>query len=309
MTIFSLVFFKTVSVLLSVIIGFFAGKYSNVERDSIASLLFYFIAPIVFFTIPASTSLTFSALSIALVTFIIASLLCLGAYNFYARYWQDHNLNILALSAGSANSGYFMLPIAAALFDDYTLSIYMMAVIGLNIYESSLGFYICARSFSSTKESIMQVLKLPTLNCFILGCLFSFAGITIPDFLDDFIFNMRGAYSILGMIMVGLGLSTLKTLEIDVKFTLAAFASKFIAFPIAINIFIMFDRFITGWYNENYYNALQLLSTAPLAANIIVIASLQKFHPEKVASTVLLSLLFVLIYMPVMVSIFLSDLS
>jgi predicted permease len=48
---------------------------------------------------------------------------------------------------------------------------------------------------------------------------------------------------------------------------------------------------------------------APMAANIIVIASLQKFHPEKVATTVFLSLLFVVIYMPVMVIIFLSDLN
>lgn len=62
MAIFSIVFFKTISVLLSVIIGFFAGKYSNVERDGIASLLFYFISPIVFFAIPASTTLTLSAL-------------------------------------------------------------------------------------------------------------------------------------------------------------------------------------------------------------------------------------------------------
>lgn len=309
MTIFSLVFFKTVSVLLSVIIGFLAGKYSNVERDSIAALLFYFIAPIVFFTIPASTTLTLSALSIALVTFLLATTLSLSAYYIGGKYWQDHTRNILALSAGTANSGYFMLPIAAALFDDYTLGIYMMAVIGLNIFESSIGYYICARSFSSTRDSIIQVLKLPVLNCFVVGCLFSFAGLTLPDFLDDFIFNMRGAYSILGMIMVGLGISSLKSFEIDVKFTLAAFAAKFVAYPLLINMFILFDRFISNWYDENYYNALQLLSTAPLAANIIVIASLNRFHPERVASTVLLSLLFVLIYMPLMVSIFLSDLN
>lgn len=309
MAIFSIVFFKTVSVLLSVIIGFLAGKYSNVERDSIASLLFYFISPIVFFAIPASTTLTFSTLSISLATFLIATSLSIFAYHFFGMYWQDHTRNIIALSAGTANSGYFMLPIATALFDDYVLSIYMMAIIGVNIYESTIGFYICAKSFSSTKESIIKVLKLPILNSFILGCLFSFAGFTLPDFLDDFVYNMRGAFSILGMIMVGLSLSTLKQFTVDIKFTLATFAAKFLFYPLAINIFIIFDRLFTHWYDENHYNALQLLSTAPLASNIIVIASLQKFYPEKVATTVLLSLLFSLIYMPIMVSIFLNDLS
>jgi predicted permease len=309
MAIFSIVFFKTISVLFNVIIGFLAGRYSNVERDGIAALLFYFISPIVFFAIPASTTLTLSALSITLVTFLIATAISIFSYHLFGRYWQDHTRNIIALSAGTANSGYFMLPIAAALFDDYTLSIYMMAVIGVNIFESSIGFYICARSFSSTRESIIKVLKLPILNGFILGCLFSFAGFTLPDFLDDFVYNMRGSYSILGMIMVGLGLSTLKKFEVDWKFTAATFSAKFLFYPLVINAFIMLDKLVFNLYSENHYNALQLLSTAPMAANIIVIASLQKFHPEKVAATVLLSLLFALIYMPIMVSIFLSDLS
>lgn len=309
MALFSIVFFKTISVLLSVVIGFLAGKYSKVERDSIASLLFYFISPIVFFAIPASTTLTLSALSITVVVFCISTLLSLFSYYFFGRYWQDHTRNIIALSAGTANVGYFMLPIASALFDDYTLSIYMMAVIGVNIFESSVGFYICARSFSNTTESILKVVKLPILNGFLLGCLFSFAGFTLPDFLDDFLYNMRGAFSILGMVMVGLALSALKTFEIDVKFTLATFISKFLFYPIGINIFILLDRMVFGWYYEHHYNALRLIAMSPMAANIIVIASLQKFHPAKVATTVFLSLLFVVIYMPVMVIIFLSDLN
>ena len=309
MAIFSIVFFKTISVLLSVIIGFVAGKYSNVQRDSITALLFYFISPIIFFSIPASTTLSFSALSVTLVIFIIATLLSIFAYNFFGMYWQDHTRNLIALSAGTANGGYFMLPIATALFDDYTLSIYMMAVIGINIFESSVGFYICARNFNSTKESIIKVLRLPMLNGFALGCLFSFAGGNLPDFLDDFIYNMRGTFSILGMVLVGLSLSTLKRFEVDLKFTLATFAAKFLFYPIGVNLFILIDKLFLGWYNVNHYNAMQLLSIAPLAASTIIIASLQKFHPEKVATTVFLSLLFALIYMPIMVTIFLSDLN
>ncbi len=309
MAIFSIVFFKTISVLLSVIIGFLAGRYSKVERDSIASLLFYFISPIVFFAIPASTTLTLSALSVTVIVFVIATLLSLFSYYFFGRHWQDHTRNIIALSAGTANGGYFMLPIASSLFDDYTLSLYMMAVIGVNIFESTVGFYICVRSFSNSSESILKVIKLPILNGFLLGCLVSFTGFTLPDFLDDFIYNMRGAFSILGMVMVGLALSTLQKFEIDIKFTLATFLAKFLFYPLGVGFFILLDRFVLKIYDENLYNALKLLSTAPMAANIIVISNLQKFYPEKVATTVFLSLLFVVIYMPIMVSIFLSELS
>lgn len=301
MGVFSIVFLKIVSVLLNVIIGFLAGRFSKVDRDSIASLLFYFISPIVFFTIPASTNLSLSEVSIAFVTFVIATGLCSLSYYLYGMYWQDNTQNILAMSAGTGNVGYFMLPIAAALFDDHTLGIYMMATIGVNVFESSIGYYICAKSINSTADSIRRVLKLPILNAFILGCLCGFAGITIPDFLDDFTYGMRSSYSILGMIMVGLGISTIPKFEIDLKFTAAAFASKALFYPIAISVFILLDKFVLGWYDDSYYDALSLLSLAPMAANTIVIASIWKFHPERVAATVLLSSLFSLIYIPFMV--------
>jgi predicted permease len=308
MAVFWLVFLKTISLLLSVVIGFLSGKYSNVQRDSIASLLFYFIAPIVCFSIPASTNLTLASLSISITAFIISSLLSLFSYKVFSRYWQDYNLNIIALSAGTANGGYFMLPIATSLFDDYTLSLYMMVTIGVNIYESSIGFYICARSFANTRDSLIQVLKLPTLISFFLGCIVSVSGFTLPDFIDDFLYDMKRTFSILGMMMIGLALSSLNKFEIDLKFTIANFIAKFIFYPLGIGVFVLLDHFIFNIYNRDYYNALFLFSTAPLATNLIVIANLQNFYPGKIAATVFLSLMFAVLYVPTILAIFFQDL-
>lgn len=307
MAVFSLVFFKIISVLLNVIIGFLAGRFANVERDSIASLLFYFIAPIVFFSIPSNTHLSVSSLSITLLTFLIATGLCWTSYKIYEPYWEDDTKNMLAMSSGTCNNGYFMLPIATALFDDYTLGLYMMAAVGVNLYESSVGYYICAKSITSTRESVMKVLKLPMFNAFIVGCLCSFAGFTLPDFLDDFTYSMRSAFSILGMIMIGLGLSTIPKLTIDKNFLTAAFISKFIFYPLVMNIFILLDQHIFGFYDSSCYDALRLISLAPMAANTIVIASIWKMNPERVATTVLLSSIFALIYIPIMVTLFIGD--
>jgi hypothetical protein len=307
MLIFNLVFFKVLSSLLSVVIGFLAGKFSNVEKDSIASLLFYFIAPIVFFAIPTSAKLTIEALGITLLTFILASMLGLFSYWLYGKVWHDSHRNILALSAGTGNNGYVVLPIATALFDDYTLSVFAFGIIGVSIYEVSIGSYFCARSIHSFKQSVMKIVRLPILNAFILGCIMSLSGFHLPDVFDDFVNNMKGAFSILGMVTIGLALSAIKEFKIDLKFTLAAFASKFLFYPLMFNAFILLDRFVLGWYDINYYNALQILSFAPMATNTIVLASLYKIHPEKMAAAVLLSLIFVLIYMPVMTTIFLQN--
>jgi len=307
MAIFSLVFFKVFSSLLSVLIGFLSGKFSNVEKDSITSLLFYFVAPIVFFAIPTSANLTFSSLGITLVTFLLATTLGFFSYWLYGKIWQDSHRNILALSAGTGNSGYVVLPIATTLFDDYTLSIYALGLIGIAIYEASVGCYFCARSISTVKESVLKVIRLPILNAFFFGCILSLAGFQLPNVFDEFVSNMKGAFSILGMVTIGLALSKIKEFELDLKFTGAAFASKFLFYPILFNLFILLDRFVLGWYDANYYNALQMLSIAPMATNTIVLASLYKIHPEKVAAAVLLSLIFVLLYMPIMATIFLQD--
>lgn len=307
MTIFSIVFFKVLSSLLSVLLGYLAGRFSNVEKESIASLLFYFVAPIVFFAIPTNAKLTINSLGITVLTFTMGSILGILSYWFYGKFWHDSHRNILALSAGTGNSGYVVLPIATAIFDDHTLSIYALGLIGISIYEVSVGCYFCARSINSFKESVIKVIRLPIINACFFGCLLSIFGFNFPNFFDDFVNNMKKAYSILGMVMIGLALSQIKVFKLDLKFIGAAFASKFLFLPILFNMFILLDRFVLKWYDNNYYNALQLLSLAPLATNLIVLSSLYKIYPEKVATAVLLSLLFVLIYMPIMATIFLQD--
>lgn len=304
---FNLVFFKVLSSLLSVFMGFLSGKFSKVERDSIAVLLFHFISPIVFFAIPTKANLTFNSMGITILTFSLSAILSIFSYWIYGKFWQDSHRNILALSAGTGNSGYVVLPIATMLFDDYTLSIYALGLIGISINEVSVGCYFCARSVGTFKESVLRIIRLPLLNAFFLGCAMSLSGFQLPDFFDEFAENMKVAYSILGMIVIGLALSSVKEFKLDLKFTSAAFISKFLFCPLLYNIFIIIDRYFLGWYNNNYYNALQILCIAPLATNVIVLASLYKIYPEKVATTVLLSLIFVLIYMPMMVSIFLQD--
>jgi predicted permease len=304
MEVFFLVFFKIISVLLSVLVGYIAGKSELVNKSSITSLLFYFIAPIVFFSIPANSHLTIGTLSLALTSFTISCILCFASYAFFGMFWQDNNRNILALSSGTANSVYFMLPVATYLFDENTLSKYMMAVIGVSIYEASVGFYIGARSINSTKQSIERVLKLPLLHAFILGCIYAFFGFDLPDFLNEFITAMKVTLSALGMMVIGLEVSAIKSFKLDFKFTGMALLAKFVFFPIAIGIFILLDKYLLGWYDVDCHKALILLSCAPMAINTIVISSILNFTPEKVAASVLISSLFVLIYIPFMVAMF-----
>ncbi len=307
MTLFNLVFFKVLTCLLSVIIGFGAGKVSKVDRDSIAKLLFYFIAPIVFFAIPTSASLTLKDLTIPIIVFSMCAILMLFSYWLYGYIWNDEHRNILALSAGTGNGGYVVLPIAAAIFDDKTLTIFTLGLMGIAVCEASIGIYFCLQSSSTKRDSIIRVIKLPTLNAFFLGCIFSIIGFKMPDFLDDFIANMKGTFSVLGMVTIGLALSRIEKFSLDIKFTAALLGSKFVFFPILFYIFIAIDKFIFNQFDDSYYNAIILCALSPMATNTIIISSLYNIHPDKMATAVLISLLFVLIYLPLTATLLISN--
>lgn len=307
MTIFNLVFFKILTSLLSVFLGYLSGKYGAVTKHSLASLIFYFIAPIIFFAIPTSSNgLQFSDMSISLVSFCLCCILSFSTYYLYGFIWDDSHKNILALSAGTGNSTFVMLPIVTALFDEKTLSIYALGLMGVAIYEMSIGCYFCARSISSFKESVIKIMKLPMLNAFILGVCFSLAGFRLPDFLDDFIINMKSSFFVLGMILIGVAVSRIEKLTLDFKFIGFAFLGKFVLFPLVFTIFVLIDKYLLGLYNQDYYNVLIMLSIAPMATNVIVLSSLYDIFPEKVATTVLLSIIFSLVYIPIITTLLLS---
>jgi predicted permease len=309
MVLFNIVFLKIVTILLNVLIGFLAAKYSGVSGRSMSSLLFYYITPIVFFSIPASASINFKSFTIGIIVFLISSLLCIISFRFFKKIYDDSSANLLAFSSGTANSGYFMLPLASKLFDKDTLGIYMIGLIGMSIFESSIGYYVLYKNLSSFKETIIKMVKLPILISFTLGCLFSISGLTIPIFLSDFLKSTKEAFSLLGMILVGLYLHELKKFEIDKKFTIYSFISKFLIYPLVVNILILIDKYILHIYSVEYYNALIIVSIAPIAVNSIVMSSLMEQKPERAAATVLLSCIFALLYVPLTASLLLSNIN
>lgn len=309
MLLFSIVFLKIITLLLNVLIGFLAAKYSNVAGRSMSALLFYYITPIVFFSIPASASIDFKSFSIGIVIFLISSLICLTSFYFFKKIYDDSTANLLAFSSGTANSGYFMLPLASKLFDENTLGIYMIALIGMSVFEASVGYYVLYRNIASFKNTILKMVKLPILISFALGCVFSTTGLTIPVFLSDFLSSTREAFSLLGMILIGLYIKELNKIEIEPKFTLYSFMSKFLIYPLVINIFILIDKYILGIYSVEYYNSLQLIAIAPIGVNTIVMSSLMENKPERAATTVLISCIFSLLYIPLMASILLNNIN
>jgi malate permease and related proteins len=267
-------------------------------------LLIYIIAPLVIFHGTVTTTLNLSVLSLPVLFFSLGSVLAVLFLWIGSFIWNDPTKNILAFSAGTGNTGYFGLPVALMLFSDDVLGIMVLSILGFVLFENSVGFYLTARGRHTAGESLMKVLRLPTIYAFALGVIVNLSGMDLGETYASIAASFRGAYTILGMMIIGVGIAGMKGFKPDLAFLGLGFLAKFIVWPLAIFAVIALDRLYLHLYSDDVYKVMILLASVPFAANTVAVASELKAQPEKAAFAVLVSTIFALLYIPVMVVVF-----
>lgn len=296
---------KLLPLYFNILLGYIAGKKLQANQETISKLMFYIISPLIIFNGLLHIKFSPSILSLPFLTFTISCTLCIIFYRFSRAIWADASKNIMAFSAGSGATGYFGLPLAMMIFDQETEGIYIMALLGVSLYDNSLGYYISVKGFYTPMQCLSKVFCLPTLYAFLFGFLINIFQIPMPDVYTDFITPIKGVYVVLGMMIVGIGLAGLTQFKLDFKFVGMTFLAKFLVWPLLVLLIIAFDKTFFGLYEPISHRVLILLSIVPLAVNTVIMASLMKCQPEQTAATVLLSTLFALFYIPFMTSFFL----
>lgn len=294
---------KLIPLYFIIALGYIAGKKLNVSKESLSGLLIYIIAPIVVFHGVYTTNLSAGVLAIPLVFFAVSALIC-STFYFIAKYfWKDNTKNILAFAAGTGNTGYFGLPVVLAIFGQEALGLAVLCILGSVFYENTLGFFITAKGHHTSKEALQKLAKLPTIYAFLLALILNLAHVSLGQTYFDFAQLFRGAYSVLGMMIVGLGVSTIafKEFEFDWKFISIVFSAKFIVWPAIMFLVVTLGA---GYFPPLATKVLLLLASVPLAANTVAYASALNVHPQKAAVAVLLSTLFALVYIPLAVILF-----
>jgi len=305
MSIFFILLLKIFPLYINIILGYFSAKLLNVQRESIANILIYILAPIVVFSATISVKIDLSIVLLPIFFYIFCSIIAFLALFIFGKVWDDPSGNILAFSAGTGNTGYFGIPLAIIFFPPYLADIYIFTVLASLLYESTSGFYVTAKGNFTVKESINKMLKLPILYAFILGLVFNLLGVGIPDAISAYTAQFKGAYGILGMMMLGMGLVGLKKgSDLDAKFISITFILKFIFWPLAILGVIYLDRNFYMLLNEDLYKVMFLFSIVPLAGNTVTLAVLLNAKPEKASFTVLLSTIISVIYIPIVLALY-----
>jgi predicted permease len=286
-------------------LGWLAGRYLEISGRNIAGLMLYIVTPSVIFSGVIVAPLTPAVLLLPVVVWLVCALLGQVFLRFGRRVLGDERANIVSLTVATGNTGYFGIPVALLLFGEEGMGLYIVCMLGTTLYENSLGFYIAARGRYPARECFMRVLRLPSLYAFIIAAGLNLTGQGIPAFAQPLFDNLRGAYSALGMMIIGMGIGSMRGLVGDLRFTAIAFFGKFVVWPVIVLAVWVLDAAGPAFYDEQIYRSLFLVAITPVAANTVVFATLLELHPRQTAGTTLLSTAFALIYIPVMVAVFL----
>ena len=306
---FFLLFWKILPLYFVVLLGFLAGRVLGIQKQQVARLLIYIISPVVAFNGVFTTPIAFSTLSLPFLYIFIAIITCYGGLYLTKSLWQDSSLQTFAFAAASGNTGYFGLPVAIAIFGDKIIGLVILIALGAIVFEVTIGYYVMARGNYSIRESIRRLIRLPAIYAFAAGVFLNLLGWSFGDAYAATIKNFQGAYTILGMMTIGLGLADVSKADFDVKFISGLVAAKFLFWPLITLAIISLDLNFLHIYNQEIHCVLFLLSIVPVAANTVAFSAELGTKPEKAAIAVVITTLLAVGVIPLMLGLFLDSYS
>ena len=289
----------------NIVLGYLCTRCLSVDRGTVAAILFYIIGPIVVFSATVNVRIDPAVISLPVFFYCFGSILAFIFLKLFKKNWPDATSNILAFTAGTGNTGYFGIALALILFDQKTADIFIFTVLASMFYEATTGFYITAKGSFSAAESLGKILKLPALYAFAAALVVNLSGIAVPEGILSYAGQFKIGYSLLGMMVIGMGLDGLRRSGgVDRKFLAVSILTKHLLWPLLIWGLILLDRAYVHLLDEQLYKVMFVFAIVPLAGNTVTLAVLLRAKPEKAALAVLLSTIVSIVSIPMMMALY-----
>lgn len=293
---------KIIPLYFSIVLGFFSTKFLDCNKDTVAKILLYILAPLIVFNATLSVHINSSVIFLPFFFFMLSLVIAFGTLPIFYAIFKDNSANVLSFSVATGNTGNLGIPIAILFLEPKLVDIYIFTVLASMLYQNSVGYYITAKSNFTVKESIKKVIKLPVIHAFILGLVLNLLGFKMPEVFMDYTNYLKGAYAVFGMMLLGMGMEHIKSSGgFDKLFISLALFVKFIVWPVIVLGFIFLDKYYIHFLDPNLYLVMFIFSIVPLAGNTVTVATLLNVKPEKMSIAVLVSTFISLFYIPLMI--------
>lgn len=307
MSIFLTLLGKIIPLYFSVFLGFISTYKLKCDKETIAKILLYILAPLIVFNATISVKLDSQVLFLPISFFLFSTILAFTLLFLFKKIYSDNRANLLAFSTSTGNTGNIGIPLAILFLEPKLVDIFIFSILASILYQNSVGYYITAKGNFSANESIKKVLKLPVIYAFILGIILNLLEIKIPLVLFSYSEFLKGAYAILGMMLIGMGMEKFHSSNsFDIKFISYTLLIKFVLWPISTLIFIYFDKNFIHFLNSDFYMIMFLFSIVPLAGNTVTVATILNVKPQMMSMAVFISTIVSLFYIPLVLYLYID---
>ena len=266
------VIIKILSMYLYIILGFIYKKYTRLQYNIIANLLYYIFVPMIVFKSAASVNI-FNFFMLALLSFSISLIIAIIIFKIFNKINMPMEQGLTQCVYSQFNIGWFGIPIVYILFGAKWSEIMTALYIGGMLFGNTIGYLLIANTKNNIISIIKTLCKIPSIYAILLGFILQYININIfneSSIFLNYLFHLASlTTSILGMVLIGISIANVSIGSINwQKIFFLQFSRLFIAYIIVMPLSYLFYSY--GLINIDGFKVAILLPMLPIAANIIV---------------------------------------
>ncbi|NIW46790.1 MAG: hypothetical protein GWN30_19150 [Gammaproteobacteria bacterium] len=189
-------------------LGFLINKTLNLDPKTLARTTFYIFSPALVFQILSASTLDSGAVFLV-AGFAFASNITVGVIAFLVSRLLQFSKKItvaVVLTTFITNAGNFGLSLTKFAFGDEALAYASIYFVSSSIMVYTIGVAIASMGQASVKESLINLLKFPTLYALIIAILFNIYDANLPLPLNRSVNLLAGAAIPTMLLLLGMQL-------------------------------------------------------------------------------------------------------
>ncbi len=266
-----------------IVLGFLANRYWKLQSKWISKSLLYVLIPLLIVDNLLKAELS-ELTAAASIIFLLAAAMTVPALICHRFIAKDMDSSLLKGSFSYFNIGWFGIPVTLALFGEEQMPLIISAYVGNVLYGDTVGFYLMSRTKDlPVREAVKNVFKIPAIYACVLAVGLNLWGVEFPESLEPVSKGVSWLVSALGMLIIGVTLGKIDFSKISYGLFSKILGMRYLFGALLIAALVFAEQQFFGILEEDQSKLLLLVSAFPIAANLVVFASVLETEEENSA--------------------------
>ena len=276
-----------ISIYIFIVLGFSAKHIfkEKIDANSINLLSVFFLQPILTLWGLLGREINTDHLSAPFFYLLIISISALISFLIAKTFFNDpKERSIASIAALVGNTGNLGIPLGIALFGEVSIPYTTLINLANVFVVYTFGVYFYSRGSFNTKQSLMQIVKLPTIWFAIFALTLNYLHVEPIKEIKQVL--IMGAYAsmVIQLMLFGIYLRNIKLSELNLKLLIVVTSIKFLLIPILTFMFLQFSS-----ANEIYKGVLFMELFMPLAVANVNLSALYNCRPTDVTALIFIT--------------------